>query len=62
MSRAGVPQRTRRARHGPRSARRRRESTTVHAYLDEKAAALAKLAGLIERILHPDPARVVNLR
>ena len=33
-----------------------------HAYLDEKAAALAKLAGLIERILHPDPARVVNLR
>jgi integrase len=35
----------------------------VHAYRNEKAAAMAKLAALIERIIiDPDPARVVNLR
>jgi hypothetical protein len=34
----------------------------VHEYRDEKAAALAKLAALIERIKHPNSARVVNLR
>jgi hypothetical protein len=33
-----------------------------HLYLDEKAAALAKLAALIERITHPGSASVVNLR
>jgi integrase len=33
-----------------------------HAYLDEKADALARLAALIERIAHPGSARVVNLR
>jgi integrase len=35
----------------------------VHEYRTEKAAALAKLAALIGRIIHPDPgARVINLR
>ena len=34
----------------------------VHEYRAEKAAALAKLTALIERIIHPGPARVVNLR
>jgi integrase len=33
-----------------------------HLYVDEKAAALAKLAELIERITHPGSARVINLR
>ena len=33
-----------------------------HAYFDEKAAALAKLAALIERIAHPSSAQVVSLR
>ena len=33
-----------------------------HAYVDEKAAALRRLAALIERIVHKDSARVVNLR
>jgi integrase len=33
-----------------------------HAYLDEKGAALAKLAALIERITHPGSAQVINLR
>ena len=34
----------------------------VHEYRDEKAAALAKLAALVDRITHPSSARVVNLR
>ena len=34
-----------------------------HKYLEEKAAALAKLAALVERIVHPpDDAVVVPLR
>ena len=33
-----------------------------HAYVDEKAAALRRLAALIERIAHRDSARVVNFR
>jgi integrase len=33
-----------------------------HLYLDEKGAALAKLAALIELITHPGSAQVVNLR
>jgi len=33
-----------------------------HTYSDEKAAALAKLAALIERIAHPSSAQVVKLR
>ena len=33
-----------------------------HPYADEKAAALAKLAALIEHILHRGSARVVNFR
>ena len=33
-----------------------------HAYVDEKAAALRRLAALIERIVHKDSARVVNFR
>jgi integrase len=34
----------------------------VFEYSTEKGTALARLAGLIERILHPDSARVINLR
>jgi integrase len=34
----------------------------VHEYRDEKAAALARLAALIERIAHPGSAQVINLR
>jgi hypothetical protein len=34
---------------------------TRHSYADEKRDALAKLAKLIERILHPLPANVRSL-